>query len=66
LAFMRCQQCDALTVVCEEDGTIFPSPRDLSQYASGAGCPHCGALGRLAEATGEQILAAGFDPSEYC
>jgi hypothetical protein len=62
---MRCLKCNAVAIVCEEDGTIFPAPRDLTQYASGAGCPGCGALGQLTEATGDEILAAGFDASEY-
>jgi len=75
LTFITCSGCCHVTVACDEVGTVFVSPRDLSEL-SGASwlsgfedglCPHCRdvSLRDFRFSTGEEIQALGFSPTEY-
>jgi endogenous inhibitor of DNA gyrase (YacG/DUF329 family) len=70
LAFMSCPGCGRLIVVCQEEGTVFPEPRDLSVTAEGdfssAICPGCERpVTDFAEATDAAIPSAGFTAADY-
>ena len=75
LTFITCPGCGHVTVACDEVGTVFVSPRDLSEL-SGASwlsgfedglCPKCRdvSLRDFRFSTGDEIQAVGFSPSEY-
>ena len=63
--------------MCDEVGTIFPDPKDLSKDmdwladpVSGKPtfpCPYCGVSGivELVNATDDEISAAGFKRTDY-
>jgi hypothetical protein len=74
--FISCPSCHHAALACDEVGTVFPSPRDLSQASCGsrllasgsqATCPHSGRapLTEFEYSTGDEIQAIGFLPSEY-
>jgi len=56
--------------MCEEEGSIFPNPRNLTEvfdYSRGELCPSCGrvSLERFPDATDVQIRRYGLRPGEY-
>ncbi len=74
LVFLTCPQCAKLILACDEEGTVFPNPCDLSLQAAWpcdvwqstvTKCPHCLDVGEFAFATGDQIQAAGVRQDEY-
>lgn len=68
LALVCCPQCGRLAVVCEEEGTVFPEPRDLSATADfSSPCRGCSAveIRSFVDASDDAIRAAGFTASEY-
>jgi hypothetical protein len=68
LALVSCPQCRRLAVVCIEEGTALPEPRDLSFKADGSSaCRGCGAVEMRSfdDARDDAIRAFGFIPAEY-
>jgi hypothetical protein len=68
LVLVNCPRCRRLAVHCDEEGSDFPEPRDLSSTAEGSSpCPGCGevALSAFAPASDESIRAFGFTAAEY-
>jgi hypothetical protein len=76
LVFSACPKCRSLMLECDEVGTIFPNPNDLSkemdwiENAEGCptfSCPYCNASGLvgLDNATDIEIVAAGFNRTDY-
>src|SRR5881628_3769970 len=75
LVFITCPGCGYVAVACDEIGTVFASPRDLSLppygcwfAASGSRetCPGCGKvpLADYEYSTAEEIQSVGFSPTE--
>jgi hypothetical protein len=72
LSLYRCPACEALSIICEEAGCIFPEPTNLAigtfagYFSDGAKCPHCRriALQDLVPATLEQIQAISLQLGE--
>jgi hypothetical protein len=60
-------------LVCDEVGTVFPNPRDLTQATYGAldipsyFCPNCGkiSISEFKNSTGQEIQKLGFTVGEY-
>jgi hypothetical protein len=77
LTFITCLECGHVALACDELGTVFPEPRDLTVPACGSSlglsgsendrCPQCKTvpLADFRNSTGEEIQAIGFLPSEY-
>jgi hypothetical protein len=71
LVLVACPACSHVAVICDEEGSAFPSPRaiarDQTVDANAVGCPAC-SQGRLADfptASADEIQAAGLRPGEY-
>jgi hypothetical protein len=70
LVLVACPNCRAIIVVCDEEGSVFPDPRNLDPISAlGAEdpCPSCGkvAANAFVLATSDQITEAGFVWGEY-
>ena len=72
LSFSTCPTCQRVVLICEEVGTVFPDPQDLSQttpqlYGGGATCPSCGGppLREFRASTSDEIKALGFTHEDY-
>jgi hypothetical protein len=73
LCFSTCPRCGAVVLVCDEVGTVFPNPRDLSQAVQcgfddpSCKCPGCElvALADFRHSTSEEIQRLGFQTGEY-
>ena len=68
LLLCTCPRCSRLLVMCEEDDTVFPDPRDLAlTFTISTACPFCGGaeLKAFAPADWKEIQHAGFEPGEY-
>jgi hypothetical protein len=75
LVFITCPGCDHVTVACDEIGTVFVGPRQLSELPVAswlAGfedgwCPKCQkiSLRDFRLSTGDEIQRVGFSPNEY-
>jgi hypothetical protein len=70
LVFRVCPVCSLLLVICEDEGAVFPDPRNLREvfdYPRGDLCPSCGgvSLERFAAATDTQIQNWGLQAGEY-
>lgn len=56
LVFLTCPHCSAIVLACEEEGSVFPEPCDLSKQADWPSdswrsttirCPHCLVVGEF-------------------
>jgi hypothetical protein len=74
LVFLTCPDCRAVTIVCGEEGSVFPDPKDLARRPTWAcqpwestatQCPHCGMTVEFTFSTGAEIQALGFTPRQY-
>src|SRR5215813_9783107 len=76
LVFISCPSCHHVALACDEIGTVFPNPRDLSRASCGswllasgsrANCPGCdkAPLTEFWYSTGDEVQSIGFLPSEY-
>ncbi len=77
LVLSACPACRGLLLECDELGTVFPDPRDLSRDMEWTldpalglatfACPHSGKPGlrKLEAATDGEIQAAGFRRTDY-
>jgi rRNA maturation protein Nop10 len=74
LLFLTCPTCGTTILVCDEEGSVFPNPKDLSQQESWpcdpwvstvTKCPHCGKEGKFSFSTGEEIQKLGFSQNQY-
>ena len=71
LAFTVCPTCGWLAVRCDEEGTPFLNPHDLSSGGvappADLPCPGCGktTLRDFVWATDEEIVRAGFSAEDY-
>jgi hypothetical protein len=71
LVLIACPVCARLAVRCEEEGTPFLNPHDLSSESAAPPddlpCPGCGrsALRDYVFATDQQIVKAGFTADDY-
>jgi hypothetical protein len=72
LAFISCPNCGYLAIQCEEEGTIFINPKDIS--SSGASnrdlneikCPKCDSkLSEYKTATSQEIIGQGYSKKDY-
>lgn len=73
LCFSSCPACGAVVLVCDEVGTVFPNPFDLSQAVQcglddpSCKCPGCAqiAVSAFRNSTWEEIRRLGFNPDQY-
>ena len=71
LVFVACPECGRLAIQCDEEGSVFLDPRDVSSPASidpgTATCPGCGKqlLTAFQPATDSMIRADGFTAADY-
>jgi endogenous inhibitor of DNA gyrase (YacG/DUF329 family) len=68
LALVSCPECGRLAVVCDEEGSFFPEPRDLSKIAAASSaCPTCARVSASSfiPASDVTIRAFGFSEIEY-
>ena len=73
LCFFTCPRCAHLLLICDEVGTVFPDPKELTQAADRAIddqsylCPNCGevAVSDFRHSTSEEIQVSGFLAGEY-
>jgi len=68
LAFVSCQQCGHLLIVCEEEGSVFGDPRALEpQQGFPTCCPTCGGMGveSFPPASDAAIREKGFTVADY-
>ena len=72
LCFFTCPNCEYIILVCDEVGTVFPKPKDLTEATYGAIdspylCPNCERvkLSDFRNSTGEEIQDLGFTANEY-
>lgn len=69
LTFRACASCAHLALICDEEGTFFPNPRDLTSFSTSSveRCPSCrtASVREYRLATWDEIQSAGFLPGEY-
>jgi len=74
LLFLTCPNCQGVIIACDEEGSVFPEPRDLTKQASWpcdpwvstvTKCPHCEEEGEFSFSAGGEIQALGFTPDQY-
>ena len=73
LCFSTCPNCGYVILVCDEVGTVFPNPKNLTEAIYGAIdtpsylCPNCKAvsLSEFRDSTSEEIQNLGFVAGEY-
>lgn len=74
LLFLTCPNCQSIVIACDEEGSVFPNPKDLSRQASWScdpwsstvtKCPHCEKEGEFFFSTGVEILRLGFSLDAY-
>jgi hypothetical protein len=71
LVFVVCPGCGRLAVHCDEEGSAFLDPRDVTSHSAmdprGTKCPGCGEhlVADFTLATDTKIRAAGFTTAEY-
>jgi ferredoxin len=68
---LTCNDCGALVASCPEEGTMFPSPHDLSHRVPynydmhNTRCPRCHTAKPLRPASVDEIRSAGLSESSY-
>jgi hypothetical protein len=74
LLFLTCPACGKVILACDEDGSVFPDPKNLDQLASYpcdpwvstiSLCPHCGTIQEFRLSSGKEIQTMGFTPRDY-
>jgi hypothetical protein len=68
---LSCPACGRIVVACEEEGSVFPYPRDLSRASSDSSsavsCPGCGQrkVVDFVPASDAAIQSGGFTIADY-
>ncbi len=73
LYFSTCPNCRQVVLVCDEIGTVFPNPKDLTQAIYGAidaptyVCQNCGkaSFSEFRNSASDEILSLGFVVGDY-
>jgi hypothetical protein len=71
LVFVACPECARLAIQCDEDGSVFLDPHDLSAYPSAnpetSACLGCGKqlVAAFPPATDARIREDGFTVADY-
>ena len=73
LCFSTCPNCNQVVLVCDEVGTVFPNPKDLTQAIYGAidsssyVCPNCEKISfsEFKNSTSVEIRKLGFVVGDY-
>ncbi len=73
LTLLACSDCEKVVVACEEEGTVFLNPQDLSQQQTAwssfrsyvTDCSGCEQNSEFRVATSDEAQRAGFQPGEY-
>ena len=72
--FLTCPSCGKVIIACDEEGTLFPNPKDLTLQANYScdpwistvtQCPQCATVQQFRFSTGDEIQSIGFSPLEY-
>lgn len=73
LCFATCPNCNYIVLICDEVGSVYPNPKDLSQGIYGAFddstflCPKCGEtpLSDFRDSRSDEIQSLGFTPNDH-
>lgn len=73
LCFSSCPNCCYVILVCDEVGSVYPNPKDLTEGTYGAFddpsflCPNCSnvALSAFRDSTSDEIQSLGFTANDY-
>jgi hypothetical protein len=73
LCFSTCPNCSQVILICDEVGTVFPNPTDLTQAIYGAieatsyVCPSCKkvSFAGFRNSTSDEIQNLGFVAGDY-
>ncbi len=67
LLLVACPECEALALVCLEEGAVFAGVTDTDAAPPDATCGECGrhAIEEFEDATDEQIQRAGLTAADY-
>src|SRR5262245_17792587 len=74
LVFLTCPSCGTVIIACDEEGSVFPDPQDLSQTANYScdpwistttHCLQCDATREFRFSSGEEIQNLGFSAADY-
>jgi hypothetical protein len=73
LCFATCPSCGYVVLVCDEVGTVFPNPKELTKAIYGIFddpsflCPSCDktALPDFKDSTSDEIQQLGFTANDY-
>jgi hypothetical protein len=72
LVLSVCLACNHLLVICDEEGSVFPNPRQLEAHGHplthiGTTCPTCSTtpISSFRAASDQDLTRAGFKPGEY-
>ena len=75
LTFLTCPNCKKIILACEEEGTLFPDPKNLNKHVAWlfeiwntikTRCPHCNTIDDFSFSKGADIQAIGFESEEIC
>ena len=74
LLFLTCPNCGNVVIACDEEGTLFPNPKDLALQAdyscdpwisTATQCPECASVQQFRFSTSEEIQSLGFRSLDY-
>jgi hypothetical protein len=74
LLFLTCPGCGKVIVACDEEGTLFPDPKNLDQQApypcdpwisTVTRCPQCQNIQKFRFSSGEEIQQCGITREDY-
>ena len=76
LVFKTCLNCGKIILVCDEIGTIFLDPKNVSELEESmhaeaeeiAVCPKCSKIkvSKFRNSTNDEIISLGFKHGDYC
>ena len=74
LIFLTCSKCNSIILACDEDGSLFPDPKNLEKQGlwtcdplvtAKTKCPYCEEVGFFSFSSGEEIKNLGFTSDQY-
>jgi len=67
LSFNTCQKCKRIVLICTEEFSLFPDPKNLTRFEIWVdNCPTCNEECPWEFSNSEEIQALGFKVGEYC
>lgn len=74
LVFLTCPKCCKVILACDEEGTAFPEPHDLTIQSDAScdvwvstvtKCPGCQEVVAFRFSSSQEIQGMGFSPKDY-